>query len=72
LSNYVIDLHTGITGTICYPFIYVVPADNRYGTLEAREALARASSLPLVFPLSRERAVTFRPAASNYDRTFGG
>lgn len=72
LSNYVIDLHTGITGAICYPFIYVAPADNRYGTLEAREALARASTLPLVFRLSRERAITFRPAASNYDRTLGG
>ncbi len=71
-SNYVIDLHTGLTGATCFPFVYVVPTDNRYGTLETREGMARASGIPLVFRLSRERAITFRSGAGDYDRTFGG
>lgn len=73
-SNYVIDLHTGISGANIYPFAYVVPADNRYGTLETREGMVKASGLPYVFRVSRERAETFffRPGPGDYDRTFGG
>jgi predicted deacylase len=72
-SNYVIDLHTGLTGAICYPFIYVVPADNRYNTLEVREVMAKISGVPLVYRLSREKVATFRSSASgDYDKTFGG
>lgn len=73
-SNYVIDLHAGLTGAIIYPFAYVVPADNKYGTLEVREGIVKASGLPYVFRISRDRASTFffRPGPGDYDRTFGG
>jgi len=73
-SQYVIDLHAGLTGANIYPFSYIVPSDNRYGTLEAREGMAKASSLPFVFRISRERASTFffRPGPGDYDLTFGG
>ncbi len=73
-SNYVIDLHAGLTGANIYPFAYVVPSDNRYGTLEAREGMVKASGMPYVFRVSRERASTFffRPGPGDYDLTFGG
>jgi hypothetical protein len=73
-SNYVIDLHAGLTGAVIYPFTYVVPSDNKYGTLEAREGIAKASGLPYVFRVSRERAshFFFRPGPGDYDVTFGG
>ena len=69
-----IDLHAGLTGAVIYPFTYVVPSDNKYGTLEAREGIAKASGLPYVFRVSRERAshFFFRPGPGDYDVTFGG
>jgi len=73
-SKYVIDLHAGLTGANIYPFGYIVPADDRYGTLESREGMIKASGIPYVFRISRERAGTFffRPGPGDYDRTFGG
>ena len=73
-SNYVVDLHAGLTGAVIYPFTYVVPSDDKYGTLEAREGIAKATGLPYVFRVSWERAshFFFRPGPGDYDVTFGG
>ena len=71
ISNYVIDIHTGLSGALCYPFTYILPTDN-LGTLEIREEMAKATGIPLVFQVSRERFATFGSFAAGYNRTFGG
>jgi predicted deacylase len=71
-AQYVIDLHTGLTGANCYPFTYVVPSDGGSKTLESRIGMTKASGFPLVFWLSLAGAKSFRSGAGEYSRTFGG
>lgn len=67
--DYAIDMHTGLTGSCVYPFSYVCPTDNLWGTLEKREAMALACATGLVYYLSREDCKKFK-SIENYDHTF--
>lgn len=68
-ADYSIDLHAGLTGANCYPFTYVIPTDNKHGTLETRTKIARASGFELIYYLPREDCYKFR-SLDGFDGNF--
>lgn len=67
-ANYGIDMHTGLAGACCYPFTYILPTDNKHGSLSIRERLARVLGAELIYRLSREAVSRFR-SVENFDNT---
>ena len=61
-------MHTGLTGSCCYPFTYILPTDDKHGSLSRRERLAEVLGAELIYSLSREAVSAFR-SVENYDNT---